>query len=280
MKIRTIKGSLSLSQNPGLNIFLLGAGSAFSKKMFQTNFLILKEDDHLLIDCGTTGARALNSAGLSVLDIGNIFITHSHSDHVGGLEQLMLMQRYVSGTKPNLYGCQKYLRQLWGYSLKGGMGFNEKKNNGLLSLEDYVNISPIKKCALLPRDTYEFNVGSLNVIAARNCHIPDKIKSWRECAWSTSIIIDKRIFLTADTRFEPVLLNEVLSAFDIEYIYHDCQFYPEGVHAFIEEINTLPKDVKKKIILTHYGDNFNDFKDKVRDYGFHSLAKQQRVYSF
>lgn len=46
------------------------------------------EQTHILIDAGISGKRTeqgLNSVGLTMRDIDAIFITHEHSDHIGGL---------------------------------------------------------------------------------------------------------------------------------------------------------------------------------------------------
>jgi hypothetical protein len=63
-------------------------------------------------------------------------------------------------------------------------------------------------------------------------------------------------------------------------IFHDCQFFTGGVHASIDELNQLPSDVKKKIILTHYGDDWEKHEKKIIDYGFHSLGQQHVHYIF
>jgi len=85
---------------------------------------------------------------------------------------------------------------------------------------------------------------------------------------------------TSDTRFDLDLIDNYCSLFDLEIIFHDCQFFSGGVHAGLEELNTLPTEIKKKIILTHYGDNWEDFEQTVSNYGFHSLAKQWHFYNF
>ena len=52
------------------------------------------------------------------------------------------------------------------------------------------------------------------------------------------------------------------------------QFFAGGVHASLEELNQLPVEYKNKIYLTHYGDNWEDFVDKVKEFGFAGLTKQ------
>ncbi len=68
--------------------------------------------------------------------------------------------------------------------------------------------------------------------------------------------------------------------FNFEVIFHDCQFFTGGVHASLEELKELPPEIKKKMILTHYGDNWEKFEEKVKQYGFAGLNKQHVYYEF
>ena len=88
--------SLPLSTTDGaLRIVFIGTGSAFAKRRRQSNMLVIQGSHHVLIDCGTQGPLALNDLGLSVLDVRCYLPTHSHADHIGGLEEVALMNRYT-----------------------------------------------------------------------------------------------------------------------------------------------------------------------------------------
>jgi hypothetical protein len=54
---RTKPNPISLTNDGQLTLTFLGCGSAFAKTLNQTNLLIVKGSDHLLIDMGTTSAR-------------------------------------------------------------------------------------------------------------------------------------------------------------------------------------------------------------------------------
>src|SRR5208337_895446 len=97
MKIQELKkNSLTLTNSGKLSLFFIGVGSAFTKRLFQTNLLIVKGDDHILVDCGTKCSQALFGLGVNLSDIGTFLITHSHADHIGGLEESALMGRYLT----------------------------------------------------------------------------------------------------------------------------------------------------------------------------------------
>ena len=111
-------------------------------------------------------------------------------------------------------------------------------------------------------------------------HIPEQPDSWQSSFWSCGLIIDDRVMFTSDTRFDRDLLDSFDSLFDLEMIFHDCQFFTGGVHAGIDELNELPANMKKKMMLTHYGDNWEDNVKKVKTCGFAGMAKQWHYYKF
>ena len=131
-----------------------------------------------------------------------------------------------------------------------------------------------------PRETHEANVGSINLKMFRTMHIPDLTGSWQSSFWSCGVIVDNRVMFTSDTRFDAELLHTFTENFDLEYIFHDCQFFTGGVHAGLDELATLPANIKERMILTHYGDNWQSREKEIADMGFYGLAKQWHHYLF
>ncbi|MBN2737038.1 MAG: MBL fold metallo-hydrolase [Spirochaetales bacterium] len=281
MKVRKFKKApIDLTNNGQLSIFFIGVGSAFSKTHYQTNMLIIKGNDHLMVDCGTKTPQALYELGISVMDIRNFCITHSHADHIGGLEEVMLMNRYAKQQKANIIISEIYQQILWDTSLRGGSGYNEDEHGKLLSFGDFWDITQPRWLANYPRETYGATLGSMDIKIFRTKHIPDSSKNWETAFWSSGLLLDERIMLTADTRFDRELLDSFCEKFNIEAIFHDCQFFDGGVHASISELATLPADLRSKIFLTHYGDNWKDFEQKINDLGFAGLTQQWCFYDF
>jgi ribonuclease BN (tRNA processing enzyme) len=281
MEIRELKTKpITLTNDGRVSLFFIGVGSAFSKRHYQTNILIIKGNDHLLVDCGTKTPQAFFELGMQMTDIRNFLITHSHADHIGGLEEVMLNNRYVLRKKPTMVITDIYKHILWDSSLRGGSGFNEEEAGKLLGFTDLWNVIQPRWLPNYPRETYEADVGSINLKIFRTIHIPDSSHIWETAFWSSGIVIDNRIMFTSDTKFDKLLLDDYNNKFQLETIFHDCQFFTGGVHASLEELNTLSSDYKRKMVLMHYGDNWDKFEDKVKEYGFNGLAKQWNFYDF
>ena len=281
MEINTVeKGPGILKTDGRLRFFFLGVGSAFTKRHFQTNLLVIKGDNHILIDCGTRCTQSLYTLDLSITDIKNFLITHSHADHIGGLEEAALMARYVKKTKPTMIIDETYQHILWDMSMRGGCAYNEEDAGDILTFKDFWEVIRPKHLPEHPRQTFGSSCGKIKIKMMRTKHIPDSTDNWANSFWSCGIIIDDRVMYTSDTRFDPELVTYYDEKLNLETIFHDCQFFTGGVHASLKELNALPKNIKEKIYLVHYGDNWEKFIDKVKEYGFAGLAKQHTAYDF
>ncbi len=272
---------LELTTDGTLSLFFLGSGSAFAKQLNQNNVLIIKGSDHVMIDCGTKAPSALRRLGLSVADIETFLITHSHSDHIGGLEEVMLLGRYVAKRAPRIIITAEYQEILWDQSLRGGAEFNEVGDDGKgLGFEDFWEILRPQPLAEYARDTREIQVGSINLKLVRTNHFPEQSGSWEQSNYCVGVIIDDRVLFTGDTQFDPELIETYDRRFGFERIFHDAQFWTGGIHASVEEIATLPKEIKRRVLLMHYGDNWREHSDEVRRHGIKGFAKEGYFYDF
>lgn len=261
-----------------LSLLFLGTGSAFAKTLNQNNLLIVKGEDHLLVDCGTKCTQALYDLGVAVPEVRNFLITHSHADHIGGLEEIMMTARYIARSLPTMVITEEYERILWEESLKGGAAHSE--TGLLLQFSNFWHINRPRLLKHYPRETWEADIGSINIKMPRTMHIPDRARSWKDAFWSCGVIIDDRVFYTSDTRFDPALLFDFDEIFDFEVIFHDCQFFMGGVHCSLEELATLPAALKRKIVLMHYDDRWKEQQAAAAEAGFRHFAKQGTFYDF
>lgn len=279
MKTRHFVSNIELTNSGNLSLFFLGTGNAFTKTAFQTNLLIIKGQDHLLVDCGTLCSYAFeNMYNGRITDIKNLLLTHPHADHIGGVEELALEGKYITKRLVNLVITDEFKKSLWEESLKGGIQYSEE---GVMTFDDYFNqIKPVR-ILKKPFEMFETNVGSINIKLFRTRHVTTRKKSLKKSQISYGLIIDDRILFTADTQFNPSQLKFLLDKYSkIEVIFHDCDVmgYSRGVHAAYDELVTLPKEIKEKTFLSHYSEAVSTI-DALVD-GFAGLAKHWVYYDF
>ncbi|MBN1241293.1 MAG: MBL fold metallo-hydrolase [Spirochaetales bacterium] len=273
-------GEAALENDGRLSLLFVGAGSAFSKKYYQNNLLVVKGTDHALVDCGTRAPEALDLLGVPVTKIENYVVTHSHADHSGGLEEVMLLNRYVTKRRPRIVVAPRYARHLWKRTLAGGAAYNERKGGRWLRFDELWERLPVRRIRGADRERQVATVGGIEFQLFRTMHIPDSASSWRDSSPSYGVVIDRRVLYTSDTRFDPGMLADLDAEFGFEAIFHDCQFFPGGVHAFIEDLGTLPPAIKSKTRLMHYGDAMDGKRARAAELGFAGFVEQWTPYEF
>lgn len=273
---------LPLINAGNLEIFFLGTGSAFATKRFNTSMIIIKGKAHVLVDFGADGKISLQEvAHLKPTDIRCVLPTHSHADHVGGLECLALTNRYVGmkilqQPKIKMIIGREYQRVLWDNTLRGGLECNEEgvADKRKMTLGDLFEvINPDWKC-YQPREIFEIDYEGIHLEIFRTVHIPEQAQDWEAAFLSYGLFIDGRVFYSGDTKFDPELIE--FYADRSEIMFHDVQFFAGAVHAPLADLKTLPATIKSKILLMHYGDNFAE--QDVTD--FAGFAQQGIRYIF
>jgi hypothetical protein len=269
---------IKAASDSNLVLCFAGVGSAGAKKNHNTSLIIAKGGKTLLVDVGRNIPDALFSKGINTWDFDAYHITHSHADHIGGVEELFLMSRYAAKRKPEIIITENYQRELWEFSLKGGCEFNEGE---LLRFSDFV--TPVRPSWIQerPREMYRYTWNGIELIIFRTIHVPGDVLAWERAYWSTGLLIDGRIIFTGDTRFDPTIFTDLsgLLKGQPEAIFHDCQLAGPGtVHATYTELRTLPDALRSVMHLTHYGDQFENF-DPAKD-GFAGFAQPWKIYAY
>ncbi|HHF7345526.1 TPA: MBL fold metallo-hydrolase [Legionella feeleii] len=226
-----------------LKITFLGSGSAFTMREdnYQSNLLLQKANDTLLIDAGGDLRFSLNEQHLTYADIKNVYISHLHADHIGGLEWLALNTFFDPAykIKPTLYCSENIIKDLWEHSLSGGLRTLQTEK---ARLETFFNTHPIKE---------QFCWNDINFQLVRAIHIVSNYELM-PCYGLLMHYKENKIYFTADTQYAPKQLLDYYEEATI--IFHDCETAEKksGVHAHYSELVTIPARLKKKIWLYHH----------------------------
>lgn len=280
MNCRDFKNTIQLKNDGQLSLFFLGTGSAFTKKNFQNNIIVVKGDFHVLIDCGTLCPYSFSTFNSKITDIENILITHSHADHIGGLEEVALMNMYITKRRPKMILTDEYKKILWENSLKGGLSLRgEDGIRQKMTFDDYFEqIKPvqIKKA---PRPFCSAKIGELDLKIFRTKHLFAITNNWKNSYYSVGVLIDNRVLFTGDSKNDPELINWISSEYKLDAIFHDCQFGYNAVHAQYSELkDTIPEELKSKTLLCHYNDGSEN--TNVKKDGFAGLVRRGVYYEF
>ncbi len=87
------------------------------------------------------------------------------------------------------------------------------------------------------------------------------------------------VVYSGDTRFDPEGLGEMMSAARINFHEMQLEDQPEPVHATLSELRTLPEPVRKKTVLYHYGDTWDDQAYDFVEREFAGFATPQHRYT-
>lgn len=256
-----------------MKIEFLGAGSAFTLPPkggplntcdFQSNLLVhAKNGKKLLLDCGSDIRFSLAQAEHTLSSIDSLYVSHAHADHIGGMEYLAF-STYFNPTmrRMGLYLSSSLTKELWDYSLRGGLESIEGKN---VAMTEYFDVHPIKKNGWF---TWE----GICLELVQVVHIMTN----RVIRHSYGLMMQEgtspKVFWTSDTQFCPHQIKRFYEQADV--ILHDCETgFPSGVHAHYDDLRTLPESVRLKMYLYHYQPDGPE-KYNARADGFRGFARK------
>jgi ribonuclease BN (tRNA processing enzyme) len=251
-------------------LIFLGSGSAFTicNSNFQSNMLLVNDEGNkLLIDCGSDIRLSLHQAGFSYLDITDIYVSHTHGDHVGGLEYIGFSSKFDPNcNKPKLYLSQEIVGDLWHHTLSGAMRSIEDE---IATLETFFEVFPIKRDTNFLWENIDFYL--VKVVHVNNGYFV------LPCYGLFFEVNRTKIFLTTDTQLCLDRLEKFYEEADI--IFQDCEtsIFPSKIHAHYQQLLTLPDHIRKKMWLYHYqGGALPDAKSD----GFQGFVKRGQIFEF
>jgi len=237
----------------------VGVGSAFASQT-NSSFILAYHGKTILVDCGANVPDALKSDGINIADFDAYYITHTHPDHCYGFGEVLFAARYMAKKRVKLLAPEPILTPLWEETLKGGL---YKAEFPYLNLDDYAEIIRMERQECDPtsyRECYGIEWEGFKLLAFQTKHTPGGppprglAKMSQYYMWSSGLLVNEELFISGDTQFDPALIVAFASEQNI-VILHDCQFEGKGlVHASVEELCSLPAEVKRRMYLYHYSD--------------------------
>jgi ribonuclease BN (tRNA processing enzyme) len=228
-----------------MRLIFLGSGSAYTVGggNFQSNMLLITgAGQRLLIDCGSDIRWSLPQQGLSYLDVTDIYVSHLHSDHAGGLESIGFQRKFDPRcARPRLYVEDSLVGPLWDHCLRGSMGIISDAETTLETFFDVHTVSA--------HESFKWGTARLEPVPTIHVSSPNATAS------SYGLFIQHgahRTFLTTDTQYTPNHLAPYYASADL--VFHDCETtaMKTGIHAHYEELLRLPDPVRAKTWLYGY----------------------------
>jgi ribonuclease BN (tRNA processing enzyme) len=230
----------------GLRVLVLGVGDAFSALHYSSCLALEAEGTWLLIDCPHPIRKILREASqaagtsVDVGDLAGVCLTHLHADHCSGLEGLGYFAHFVLGKRMPLLLHPKVRDRLWEGSLAAGMEHlvhTIGEPPRVLGLEDYFDPRALDVGA-------EVALGPFRIACRPTLHhIP---------TYALRIAAGGRTLgYSADTAFDPALIEWLAEA---DLVIHETNY---GIHTPYADLAALPADLRARMRLIHYPDDFD-----------------------
>lgn len=222
-----------------MKIHVIGCGNAFSSESFNQSFVIEEAGRRMLIDCGMQTPQALVTARYKPQDIHDIYVSHLHADHVGGLEYFAFARydwakhprSWREGTyAPRLIGNVQLLRDLWDKTLRGGL---ESMEGFVSNLETFFEPVPVE-----PNKRFEWQGWTVDLI--QQIHIMSGSVIMPSFGILFSRTGRKSVYFVTDSQHcSPRQIEEYYKRADL--IFQDCECtgmdlrFPEGAKTYVQD---------------------------------------------
>lgn len=229
-----------------LTFVTLGVGDAFSALRYSSCLALEAEGQVLLVDCPHPIRKMMREASqssgveLDVDRVSGLVLTHLHADHSSGVEGLGYFSFFVLKRKLKLLAHPEVKRRLWEGHLAAGMEDLIRKPGGepqRHELEDY-----FEPLALSTEEAVRF--GPFTIECRRTYHhVPTtalRIRAGGRC-----------LGYSADTAYDEGLIAWLAEA---DLVVHETNY---GVHTPYEKLAALPVELRAKLRLIHYPDDFD-----------------------
>lgn len=231
-------------------IIMLGTGNGGTLDLYNTCFIIQNDNGNLLVDTGggIEIIRRLKTIGVELADIKNIFISHSHTDHILGIfwifKKISRLAMHGKITdKINIY-C------------------NDVVYEAIREVSKYILPQKLMDAVYTITNFTILNDGDKHNICDVNYEFFDiKAKGTKQYGFE-AILNDKKFIFLGDETLNPVLYDKIKNA---DYVTHEafCLDEEENIfHAYEKNHSTAKSACKvmnelgvKNLILYHTEDS-------------------------
>ena len=241
-----------------MKLTILGSGTAAPRvNRNMSGYLLETNNKKILFDSGPGTIRQLLKLKVNLLDIGNIFYTHLHNDHINDLPAIIWSNNYGTYRKKklNIYGpkgFKKYFSILMKKILNPTkliykIDVNEVKDNSIIKIpitnktnEKYSMINTINKNLI--KNIY--NKNSIIISSIKSKHTNSSVSYKIEC-------INKSIVYSGDTDYS----NEIIKiSKNADLLILECSFpYKKEGHLTPSLCGKIAAKANvKKLVLTHF----------------------------
>ena len=229
-----------------MELKFLGKGAAFYPVLGNTSAYFIYDKNLFLIDCGESVFKKVYEKDLfSEIDNIYVFITHTHSDHIGSLSSLILYcsHKFDIKTKIVIPKENKYIDSI--KNILNGMGVDE-------SNYEFINDLDLDN----KYDVFD----NIRYVETTHC---DDITSY-------SIIFEKDnrvIYYSGDTNELDTVKSIIHGDKNIDKIYIEtCSERLDG-HIYYEDLlEVIPKNLRDRVYCMHL--DTMDIVDKLEENGF------------
>ena len=227
-----------------MKLTIIGCASGMPSPNLAHSCYIIEESGRLyMFDCGEGASSSLLRCSVDILSISNIFISHTHPDHVAGLPLFIQMMYLKNRAEPLTIYLPSEFRNVVDTILRGLYLFPEKLGFDL-------SIKGID-------DDFEFDNGGIRVTAHPNSHLKGHSEFLRSRDYENrmqcfSFIVSSgvRKFVYSADIGDIDNLRDIISDVDL--------LLTEGIHLDLEKLPELLIEKKvKRCLLTHLPDDFD-----------------------
>jgi len=231
---------------------VLGVGDAFSERHRPTSLLLEHDGFFLAIDCPDMYRSVLRDASelsgrrLTLEQIDHVLITHVHGDHMNGVEGVGFYKRYTEGKRLTLISSPEVREVIWEQRLIACMGTSwEGSTRRQVPFDEYFEYLPLSWDGVTV-------VGPFRIRARRTRHsVP-----------TSALLVEaggRLLGYSSDTDFDPELIAFLEPA---HLIIHETN--PSPIHTSYSQLAALPEELRGRIRLVHYPDDFDTESSDIR----------------